>query len=76
MTITARELLETSMAQLRTLVAFLAEQLDENGDRPDVTLEACACREVLCSLAALIPKIDATTQLPPKIIDGIEHLEE
>ena len=67
MTITARELLNTSSAHLRTLAAFLAEQLDESVAGSDVTLEVRACREVLRSLTALIPKIDAVTRAPPEL---------
>jgi hypothetical protein len=67
MTITARELLDTSSAHLRTLAAFLAEQLDESVAGSEVTLEVRACREVLRSLRALIPKIDAVTRAPPKL---------
>ena len=67
MTITTRELLDTSSAHLRTLAAFLAEQLDESVAGSDVTLEVRACREVLRSLRALIPKIDAVTRAPPKL---------
>jgi hypothetical protein len=63
MTITPRELLDTSIAQLRTLAAFLGDQLGESGDDSEVsagTLEVCACKEVLVSLGALIPKLQAT----------------
>ena len=67
MTITARELLDTSSAHLRTLAAFLTEQLDESVAGSDDTLEVRACREVLQSLTALIPKIDALTRAPRKL---------
>ena len=67
MTITARELLNTSSAHLRTLAAFLAEQLDESVAGSDVTLEVRACREVLRSLRALIPKIDAVARAAPEL---------
>lgn len=67
MTITARELLDTSSAHLRMLAAFLAAQLDESGAGSDDTLEVRACREVLRSLTALIPKIDAVTRAPRKL---------
>ena len=62
MTITPRELLDTSIAQLRTLAAFLGDQLGESGDDSDEsagTLEVSACKEVLVSLGALIPKLQA-----------------
>ena len=67
MTITAHELLDISGAHLRTLAAFLAEQLDESVAGSDDTLEVRACREVLRSLTTLIPKIDAVTRAPHRI---------
>jgi hypothetical protein len=67
MTITTRELLDTSSANLRTLAAFLAEQLDESVAGSEVTVELHACREVLRSLRALIPKIEAVTRAPAKL---------
>jgi hypothetical protein len=60
MTITHRELLDTSIAQLETLVAFLRDQLGETGGSPQVrsdALEVRACGEVLLSLSALIRKV-------------------
>jgi hypothetical protein len=53
---------------LRTLAAFLAEQLNEGVAESDVTLEVRARRELLRSLRALIPKIDAVTQVPPTLL--------
>ena len=66
-TITTHELLDSSSANLRTLAAFLAEQLDENVAGADVTVEVRACREVLRSLRALIPKIEAVTRAPAEL---------
>jgi hypothetical protein len=55
MTITSRELLDTSKAQLQTLAAFLADQLGECDDVPEAAAaETRACRELLLSLEALI----------------------
>jgi hypothetical protein len=55
MTITSGELLDTSIAQLRTLAAFLVDQLGECDDLSDRTAaETRACRELLLSLEALI----------------------
>jgi hypothetical protein len=57
MTITPGELLETSIAQVRTLVAFLGEQLDESagGDTAQSsTLEVRACKDMLVSLTVLL----------------------
>ena len=60
MTITPQELLDTSIAQLRTLAAFLDEQLGDGGDTGGYgTAEAGACREMLRSLRVLIPKLEA-----------------
>ena len=60
MTITPRELLDTSIAQLQTLAAFLSEQLPQTRASPCVhsaALEILACREALVSLNDLIPKL-------------------
>jgi hypothetical protein len=57
MTITPGELLETSIAQLRTLVAFLGEQLDGSagGDTAQSsTLEVRACKNMLVSLTVVL----------------------
>jgi hypothetical protein len=55
---TAQEVLDTSVAQLETLAAFLHEQLAEGSDGPGrVTTETRACNEILRSLRALIPKV-------------------
>jgi len=51
--ITCLELLETSMAQLETLAAFLSEQLSETPDR-SVASEDRACREILSAVSTLI----------------------
>ena len=53
--ITPRELLDTSIAQLRTLASFLSEQLGEGGDGAQpATAETRACHEILRSLSAVI----------------------
>ena len=51
MAITPLELLDTSIAQLQTLVAFLDEQLDGT---EFATPETCACKEIARSLCVLI----------------------
>jgi hypothetical protein len=62
---TPRELLETSIAQLQTLRAFLGDQLadkaiESNGaSAPEVR----ACQEILVSLGALILKVQAGSRL-------------
>jgi len=67
MMITAGELLDTSIAQLRALVAFLGDQLGDNSVRPErATPEARACNEILISLSVLILKLQATRHLTPE----------
>jgi hypothetical protein len=51
MTITPLELLDTSIGQLQTLVAFLDDQLSWT---ESTALEACACKEIARSLCSLI----------------------
>jgi hypothetical protein len=51
MLITPLELLDTSIAQLQTLVAFLDEQLDGTAF---TTPESYACKEIARSLCTLI----------------------
>jgi hypothetical protein len=59
---TPRELLDTSIAQLQTLTAFLGDHLRECADPTEssVSPEMLACREIHLSLGALILKIQAT----------------
>ena len=61
MTLTPRVLLDTSIAQLRILAAFLAEEMGEYGQpAPDVAnFEARACKEILLTISVLIPKLQA-----------------
>jgi hypothetical protein len=63
MTLTPRVLLDTSIAQLRTLAAFLAEEMGEYGQKPEAaanpSLEARACKEILLTISVLIPKLQA-----------------
>jgi hypothetical protein len=51
--ITRRELLETSVAQLQTLAAFLSDQLSETA-HGSAGLETRACKEILCAVSRLI----------------------
>ena len=51
MTITPRELLDTSIGQLRTLVAFLSDQLSCT---ESAALETRACEEIARSLSLVI----------------------
>jgi hypothetical protein len=61
MTATPRELLDTSIAQLQTLTAFLGDQLTANAhpSGSPATPEVRACEEILVSLGALIMKVQA-----------------
>jgi hypothetical protein len=66
MMITPGELLDTSIGQLQTLVAFLGEQLGDRNERPEAaTAEARACGEILLSLNVLIPKLEAARHMTP-----------
>jgi hypothetical protein len=60
MTLTPCVLLDTSIAQLRTLAAFLAEEMGEFRDQAEpASLEARACKEILLTIRVLIPKLQA-----------------
>jgi hypothetical protein len=60
MTLTPGVLLDTSIAQLRTLAAFLAEEMGEYRDKAEpASLEARACKEILLTISVLIPKLQA-----------------
>jgi hypothetical protein len=60
MTLTPDVLLDTSIAQLRTLAAFLAEEMGEFRDKAEpANLEARACKEILLTISVLIPKLQA-----------------
>src|SRR5215470_8620936 len=71
MTITPGELLDTSIAQLQTLAAFLADQLnDQHPDdgAPLASAETRVCREVLTSLDVLIHKLRAARPATPSAV--------
>ena len=58
--LTPHVLLDTSIAQLRTLAAFLAEEMGEYRHQSEVAnLEARACKEILLTISVLIPKLQA-----------------
>ena len=60
MTVTPGVLLDTSIAQLRTLASFLAEEMGEFRDKAEpASLEARACKEILLTISVLIPKLQA-----------------
>jgi hypothetical protein len=60
MTSAPRLLLDTSIANLRTLAAFLADELGNCGRASPVpSPEARACQEALLTITVLIPKLQA-----------------
>jgi hypothetical protein len=60
MTCAPQALLDTSIANLRTLAAFFADELGNCGRATPVpSPEARACREVLLTISVLIPKLQA-----------------
>ena len=62
---TPRELLDTSIAQLQMLAAFLGDQLGESTEESEssASAEIRACQEILVSLGALILKVQATRRV-------------
>ena len=63
---TPRELLDTSIAQLQLLTAFLGDQLADRAvetKKGSGAPEIRACREILVSLGALIVKVQAISHL-------------
>jgi hypothetical protein len=62
---TPRELLDTSIAQLQMLAAFLGDQLGESTEESEsfASAEIRACHEILVSLGALILKVQATRRV-------------
>jgi hypothetical protein len=60
MTPAPRLLLDTSIANLRTLAAFFADELGNCGRASPVpSPEARACQEALLTISVLIPKLQA-----------------
>jgi hypothetical protein len=60
---TPNELLDTSIAQLRTLAAFLREQLGQGMDgMTSCSAQVGACREVLGALSVLILRLQAARE--------------
>ena len=62
---TPRELLDSSIAQLQTLTAFLGDQLAASVDRSESSAapEIRACEEILVSLGALILKVQTARRV-------------
>ena len=69
---TPRELLDTSIAQLQMLSAFLGDQLADSvaESRASDTPEILACRQILVSLGALIVKVQSTNHLTAGRVRG------
>jgi hypothetical protein len=66
MMITRGDLLDTSIAQLETLAAFLGDQLGYSSDRLEpATSEARACQDTLLSLSVLIVRLQAARHTTP-----------
>ena len=63
MIVTPRELLDTSVAQLQMLTAFLGDHLAERTERLEPTPEIRACEEILVSLGALILKVQTARRV-------------
>ena len=60
MSLTPHVLLDTSIAQLRTLAAFLAEEMGEYRHKSEAAnLEARACKEILLTISMLVAKLQA-----------------
>jgi hypothetical protein len=60
MTLAPRVLLDTSIANLRTLAAFFADEFGNCGQASAVpSPEARACQEALLTISVLIPKLQA-----------------
>lgn len=78
MSLTPSVLLDTSIAQLRTLAAFLAEEMGEyrlaqgsSGHQSEAAnLEARACKEILLTISVLIPKLQAARYVVVKDDEG------
>jgi len=65
MIVTPRELLDTSIAQLQMLTAFLGDHLGESADQTasSAAPEIRACEEILVSLGALILKVQTARRV-------------
>jgi hypothetical protein len=65
MMISTQDLLDTSVGQLRTLTAFLDEQLyQRDGGWERATSATNACNEILQSLRELIVRVQGTRPAP------------
>jgi hypothetical protein len=75
MMITPAELLDTSIAQLETLAAFLGDQLGDRSARAaSSTSETRACEEILRSLSMLILRLETASGRQTLWRDGDRHV--
>lgn len=64
---TPHTLLDISIAQLQTLASFLAEEMGSARERENAASpETRACKEILLTLSALIPKLQAARYVIPR----------
>ncbi len=77
MTLTPHDVLDISIAQLRTLASFLAEEMGNARERtPAATPEARACKEILLTISVLIPKLQAARHVMPReLLTGAQPCE-
>lgn len=59
MTTSPHALLDTSIAQLQTLAAFLTQQMRESAAELPGAVQTRACKEILLTIRVLIPKLQA-----------------
>ena len=76
MSATPRDLLDTAIAQLRMLTAFLGDQLADSvvESRSADSPEILACREILVSLGALIMKVEAASRATSERVRATSEL--
>ncbi len=75
---TPHEVLEISIAQLKTLASFLAEEMGNARERTQTaTPDARACKEILLAISVLIPKLQAARYVMPRedLPTGVFHCE-
>ena len=67
MPITPREMLDTSVAQLETLVAFIGEQLGEGTETGHDPEDVGACKEILGCLRTLLRSVRTRQRYPTEL---------
>ncbi len=80
MTTSPHVLLDTSIAQLQTLAAFLTEEMRESAGELPGAHQTRACKEILLTIHVLIPKLQAARYVvaadPPIPGGGCRGCEE